>query len=223
MLDNVKAVIFDFDGTLVDSMWMWGKVDIEFLGSHGIEVPADLGRSIEGMSYTETAVYFRDRFKLDMTIDEIKHTWHVMAEEKYEKEVFLKEGALDLIRYLRKNGIKTGIATSNSMELVEKCLVNNKIMEEFDCIKIACQVKRGKPFPDIYLAVANDLSVEPESCLVFEDIPNGIKAGKSAGMKVCAIYDEDAKLRTEEIKSLADYYVTSFNQVLNNEYEVLHH
>lgn len=223
MLDNIKAVIFDLDGTLVDSMWMWGRVDIEFLGARGIEVPADLGQAISGKSYTETAIYFKDRFKLDMTLDEIKAEWSRMAEDKYSHEVFLKDGAYDFLQYLRKNGIKTGIATSNGMDLVERCIQANKIGEFFDCIKIACQVKRGKPFPDIYLAVASALGVKPEECLVFEDIPNGILAGKNAGMRVCAIYDEDAKKSTDQIKELADYYITSFKQVLDNTYEVLKH
>ena len=72
MLQDKKAVIFDLDGTLVDSMWMWKSIDIEFLGRYGYECPDDLQRAIEGMSFSETAVYFKDRFHLPMELDAIK-------------------------------------------------------------------------------------------------------------------------------------------------------
>ena len=222
MLDHIKAVLFDLDGTLVDSMWMWGNIDIEFLGQNGFEVPEDFARCIEGMSFTETAVYVKKRFNLSLTVDAIKNPWNEMADFKYQHEVHLKDGGFEFINELKKRGIKTGIATSNSKELVKKCVEANQLFDCFDCIKTACEVKRGKPAPDIYLAVAEDLGVKPEECLVFEDIPNGIKAGKSAGMKVCAIYDEFSKERESEIKELADYYIVSFKQVLDGTYEKLH-
>ena len=71
-LDHKKAMLFDLDGTLVDSMWMWEAIDIEFLGAYGYECPEDLQRAIEGMSFSETAVYFKERFKLPLSLDEIK-------------------------------------------------------------------------------------------------------------------------------------------------------
>ena len=222
MLDNVKAVIFDLDGTLVDSMWMWGRIDVEFLGNYGFEVPKDYQDAIAGMSFTETAVYTKERFNLSSSIEEIKATWNQMAEYKYRNEVKTKDGAVEFINELKRRGIKTGIATSNSTTLVKACLAGNNIEDGFQCIKTACEVERGKPFPDIYLAVAKDLGVDPSQCLVFEDIPNGIKAGKSAGMKVCSIYDEAAKHRQDEIKAMSDYYITSFKQVLDGSYTVLH-
>ena len=72
MLQDIKAVIFDVDGTLVDSMWIWKQVDIEFLARRNIELPVDLQKDIEGMSYTATAEYFRERFQLPETVEEIK-------------------------------------------------------------------------------------------------------------------------------------------------------
>ena len=72
MLEKIQAVIFDLDGTLVDSMWMWKDIDIEYLGRFGIALPEDLQDKIEGMSYTETAVYFKERFQIPCTLEEIK-------------------------------------------------------------------------------------------------------------------------------------------------------
>ena len=68
MLENIKAIFFDMDGTIIDSMWMWRNIDIEFLGKRGIELPENLQRDIEGMSFTETAVFFKNRFNLNERI-----------------------------------------------------------------------------------------------------------------------------------------------------------
>ena len=80
----------------------------------------------------------------------------------------------------------------------------------------ACEVQKGKPAPDIYLAVADRLSVPPEKCLVFEDIVPGIMAGKNAGMKVVAVFDEASKNTTDKKKELADYYVESIDEFIEN-------
>ena len=83
MLENKKAVIFDLDGTLVDSMWIWREIDIRFLGKYGLQVPEGLNDELEGYSFHETAVYFKKRFELPLTIEEIMETWNHMASEIY--------------------------------------------------------------------------------------------------------------------------------------------
>lgn len=115
MLDEIQAVIFDLDGTLVDSMWMWKDIDIEYLGQFGISVPETLQQEIEGMSFTETAVYFKETFQIPKSTEEIKEDWYEMAYEKYAHQVPLKEGAMGFLKFLRKRGIRTGIATSLSL------------------------------------------------------------------------------------------------------------
>ena len=112
-LEKIKALIFDLDGTLVDSMWMWKAIDIEFLGRYGYDCPDDLQRMIEGMSFTETAAYFIRRFRLPLSMDEIKAAWTEMSIDKYRNEVPVKPGALRLLEYARDHGILCGIATSN--------------------------------------------------------------------------------------------------------------
>ncbi|MBU5470318.1 HAD family phosphatase [Falcatimonas sp. MSJ-15] len=221
MLKDIKAVIFDMDGTLIDSMWMWRDIDIEYLGKHNIELPEKLQKEIEGMSFTETANYFKENFNLKESIDEIKETWNNMARYKYEHEVGLKYGVKDFLSYLKDNGIKLGIATSNSRELVNAVSLGTGLNNYFDEIVTACEVNRGKPAPDIYLKVADELNVEPQECLVFEDVPMGILAGKNAGMQVCAVYDDYSKDVDSEKKELADYYINNYNDILSGKYEVL--
>lgn len=213
MLTNVKAVIFDLDGTLVDSMWLWKQIDIDYLGRYGYELPERLQEEIEGMSFSETAVYFKERFKLEESLEKIKSDWNDMAMELYKTKVRLKPGAMEFLQYLKKNNIYTGIATSNSKELLMAVLDALDIKHLFDSIHVSCEVKFGKPAPDIYLLVANDLGVSPESCLVFEDIPQGALAGKNAGMKVCGVHDDAAAKHSEKVWDYSDYYIEGFYEL----------
>ncbi len=208
-----EAVIFDLDGSMVDSMWIWKNIDIEYLGKFGIPLPENLQSCIEGMSFSETAAYFKDRFQLPCTLEEIKADWNRMAKDKYSFEVPVKEGVPELLEYCKEHGIKIGIATSNSRELVEALVYAHHLESYFDCIMTACDVSKGKPAPDIYLAVAEALHVAPENCLVFEDIIPGIQAGLSAGMKVCAVYDKYSEHQDEEKRRMADYYTYHFREL----------
>ena len=214
MLRNIKAVIFDLDGSLVDSMWIWKDIDIEYLGRFGITLPHDLQRNIEGMSFSETAAYFKKTFPIPDSIEQMKADWNRMAWDKYLNEVPLKEGVDTFLKECRKRGILLGIATSNSRELVENIAAVHGFHDFFQCIMTGCDVACGKPAPDIYLAVAGKLGVQPCECLVFEDIVPGIMAGKNAGMKVCAVEDEYSLYQKEEKKATADYYINDFYDII---------
>lgn len=213
-LSQVEAIIFDLDGTLVDSMWIWKQIDIDYLEKIGHTMPDDLAKAIEGMSFTETATYFIDRFEINASIESVKEEWLSMAETFYEKHIPLKEGAFQLLKYASDNGIKLGIGTSNSRYLLEKVLNAHHLLDRFDALRTSCEVLKGKPEPDVFLKVAEDLGVLPEACLVFEDTHAGVLAGKRAGMKVIAVYDALSEPYQEEIKASADGFISSFKEVL---------
>ena len=215
MLKHIKAVIFDLDGSLVDSMWIWRDIDIEYLGRFGIALPEDLQRNIEGMSFSETAVYFKEHFSIPDSIEQMKEDWNRMAWNKYLHEVPLKEGIDEFLEGCRSRGILLGIATSNSRTLVENIADVHGLHNYFQSIMTGCDVSHGKPAPDIYLAVAGQLHVKPEECLVFEDIVPGIQAGKNAGMTVCAVEDAYSADSREQKKKLADYYIEDFRGLWN--------
>ncbi len=214
MLENIQAVLFDLDGTLIDSMWLWKAIDMDYLRKYGIEFPEGLQTEIEGKSFTETALYFKDKFQLVDDVETIKKEWNRMAGEYYAHKVLLKERVLPFLEYLKQNNILMGIGTSNSKELVGLIVDKFHLNHYFTSIRTSCEVPKGKPHPDIYLMVADDLGIKPENCLVFEDVPMGIMAGKNAGMRVCAIYDEFSHHVTHEIKALSDYYINNFNEMI---------
>lgn len=220
MLTGKKAVIFDMDGTLLDSMWMWREIDVEYLARFGITLPEKLQKEIEGKSYTETAIYFKGRFALEQSVEEIKRDWYEMTVEKYRTQVPFKPGAEAFLRELRERKIRTAIATSNSIDLVKAAGESLHLERYIDIVCTGCSVPRGKPAPDVYLSAAEKLGVEPSACLVFEDVPMGILAGKNAGMKVCAVEDAFSRDQEEKIRSLADYYIRDYKEVLSNTYEI---
>ena len=222
MLTNIDAIIFDIDGTLVDSMHVWTDIDDIFLEKYHLEEPENFHEGMEGKSYSETAQYFLDLFpELPHTKQELEDEWHEMAFEIYTKELQLKKGAYDFIVDMHKAGIKLGIATSNSRDLAEGLLMNTGVWQYLDAVWTSDEAKAGKPAPDVYLKVAESLGVKPERCLVFEDVPNGILAGINAGMKVCAVEDPFSKPQEERKKELADYYIQDYDDIKNNTYEVL--
>lgn len=220
MLKGKKAVIFDMDGSLVDSMWIWPEVDRIYMKKYDLTFPESFHKDIEGKSYTETAQYFVDTFSnLDQTVEQVMQEWRDMTIRLYATKVYPKPGAVEFLQSMRRSGIKLGIATSNNREIAQAALNARKLAKYFDSVRTSCEVAVGKPAPDVYLKVAEDLQVSPRECLVFEDVPNGILAGKSAGMEVCAVDDEFSRKDEEEKKRLADYFIHDFYEIRDNTYE----
>jgi len=215
IIDAKEAFIFDLDGTIVDSMWVWKSIDIEFLGSIGCELPDDLQKCIEGMSFYETAEYFKKRFSILKTPEEIIDVWNKMAFDKYSNEVTLKPGILDFLKYLKENNKKIGIATSNSRVLAYEALKRKGIFEYFDVILTGDECGKGKPEPDVYINTAAALNADNKNCLVFEDLPAGIIAGKRAGMETVAIADNYSDYQWNRKIELADYNIQDYKEIIN--------
>ena len=215
MLNNIKAAIFDLDGTLIDSMGIWEKIDKDFLERRGIAVPLGLKNYIEHLSFMDTAKYFKDKFNLSETIEAIMDEWNSMAYYGYSKTVPLKPGAKEYLEYLITKGIKLALATSNSHVLLEAVLKNNGVFEYFESITTTIEVDRGKNHPDIYLLTAKKLGVAPKQCMVFEDILPAVIGAKTAEMKVIAIYDKYSEHQREAILKNSDYYIYEYKELIN--------
>lgn len=211
---DIEAVLFDLDGTLVDSMWMWPEIDRDFLNERGFDVPSDLKNDIDGLSILEDAVYFKKRFNLPETHQQLIDIWNEMALEHYESDVPLKKGARDFLRFLRRKGIMTGLVTSNSRILCDAALNSNDVADLFDTIVSAEDVSHGKPDPEGYLTAANRLAVTPHECMVCEDLTVGLIAAKEAGMMAVAIEDDYSKDEEDEKNEYADIMIPDFTELM---------
>ncbi|ETJ16629.1 HAD family hydrolase [Clostridium butyricum] len=214
MLENIKGAIFDLDGTLVDSMWVWSKIDIDYLKSKGHALPENLNSEICHLSFTQTANYFKERFSLSDSIDTILKDWNNMAYNHYSENVKLKDGVKEFLDKLKENNIKIALATSNSVPLLEACLKNNGIYDYFDSITTTDEVSNGKNCPDVYLLAAKKLNVNPKNCIVFEDILPAIKGAKAADMTVIAVSDKHSLNDLDEIINHSDKYINSYFELI---------
>ena len=220
MIDNRMGAIFDLDGTLLDSMGVWRKIDEDFLGKRGFVVPddylvdvIDCYRSKYGQYVA--AEYTKERFNLPESEEEIIKEWFDMAIEAYTNEVKLKAGVIDYLKQLKAEGIKIAAATSSDERLFRPCLTHCGIMKYFDAFTVTQEVKRGKGFPDVYQLAAEKLSLKPEQCVVYEDILKGVEGAKMDDFYVVGVEDIHSSYEKNEIMQLSDRYILSFEELLD--------
>lgn len=195
---------------------------MDFLGSRGITVPADLFDYMpQGNSYNQTAKYFKDRFCLPDSVEEIMAEWTAAVMWHYEHDMSLKEGAKDTILFLHSIDIPLALGTSNHDDLASLALAQHDLCQYFKTIVTGTHDMLGKPFPDIFLKAAKELTVEPGDCIVIEDTLNGIRAAKAAGMYAIAIRDEDSAPQWQRIISEADFYAGDYQAIQNHLRELL--
>lgn len=215
MLKEAKGIILDLDGTILDSSWVWDKVDIKFLGDRGYDVPADYVEAISPMGAEKAAVYTIERFGLhnEKPMDLVRE-WFAMAKKEYHDRVVCKPYAKNFIRKMYEKGMKLAVATSSDRELFIPTLERENILQYFQSIVTVDEVERGKEFPDIYVEASRRITVPTKQCVVFEDIITAVKGAKSGGFKVVAVEDEKSLCNAEKIKEISDLYISSYKQLL---------
>lgn len=214
-MNNIKAAIFDLDGTLFDSMHLWSDIDRRFFEKRKLAIPEDYMLSIAHLGLYETAVYTKNRFGFNDTPEELIAEWSAMALNFYSNEVTLKKGAGEYLRRLKSRGILLAVATANGRELFEPALRHTGIIDLFDAVVSSDEVERKKGFPDIYLLACKKLGgVSPEETMVFEDILLGVKGAVDGGFYTVAVYDETSAGNEMEMRTLAERYIYDFTEMV---------
>ena len=213
-LKNIEGAVFDLDGTLLDSSWVWEKVDEKFLGDRGFQVPDDYVDEISPLGAERAAVYTIERFGLNEDKDDIVREWIEKAKKEYATEVVCKPYAKEFLEELHKLNIKMAVATSSDRELFMKTLEREGILKYFQKIVTVDEVERGKGYPDIYEEAARRIKVNPHKCLVFEDILAGVTGASLGEFNVVAVFDEKSKHNWEKIKSISKYSINDYKELL---------
>ena len=186
----MDAVIFDLDGLLADTEIISLKVYQELLKDFGILFTEETySREYSGHREEENVQRFLDTYDLPWNFDQTLEKVYELEARILAKGVNLKKGAKNLLAFLQREGIPIALATSSIESRARMILDSNAILSLFDHLVFAKDVKRSKPYPDIFLKACSDLNVLPENCLVLEDSEAGIEAAYRAGIPVICIPD----------------------------------
>lgn len=236
MFKNKKAIIFDMDGTLIDSVGIWNAVDMEILARFGRNGADKLTEKQVQQQRDELLrkhksatkpyeEYYRDlKAKYDFTVSAevaIKARYD-LAQEMLATRISYKQGAAELVKKLKAQGFVLAIASTTKRDNMNVYKTKNvnimqsaPIDEIFSLVYTREDVAQMKPDPEIYLKTMDTLGFKPSECLIFEDSLIGAEAAKASGAEVAVIYDKYSDDEREEINKLADYIISDYNQVLS--------
>ena len=206
----IEAVIFDMDGVLADSEPLYHLSLNQVLQSHGHSLTDEDNRIILGTTVDFTWQTLKERFRLDGEIEDWIGVYDEVLLKNLKENIEPSPGLYALLDSLDARGLPFGLASSSQANWVDVILTILGVKERFRVVMSGDMVTNGKPAPEIYLTAAGKLGVEPARCLVFEDSPHGIQAGKAAGMTVVAVLtdmtrDMDVSLADHHIESLSDF------------------
>ena len=200
----MKTIIFDMDGTLLDSMGMWENLGSMYLIKKGITPPKDLKEVIENKTLEEAAEYFISRLSLKGTVNGIVQEILALIKEQYYTKLMLKPGMKRLVLDEYANGTKMCILTTSDRDLAMAAMKRNGIDNCFADIYTSQTFGLSKRTPEIYAKACEAMGSRPEDTIVYEDALFAVKSAKGAGCHVIAVYDHMNRSDWEEIKKLAD-------------------
>ena len=212
----IKGIIFDLDGTVIDSMGIWAGIDRQFLRENGIEnPPPDVSDNLKRMSADESGKYLIERFGLKLTVSQISQRTQELVKEQYEKYIELKPNVIELLDFLDRKGIPYGIATATYDSLAKAVLKRHGILNRFKFILTDSDYPKGKKFPDIFMGASEILGLSPQNVLVAEDSLYAIVTAKKAGFVTAGLFDGLSENDRSEIEAAADYYFETIDEIIN--------
>lgn len=208
-MKTVRGAIFDMDGTLLDSMWVWTGIGRQYIKSLGMQPAPDLDDVIIKMSLNDAASYLIEQYRLEKTIDDLRNEVNKLVEKQYFETLELKEGVRELLAHLKETGVKLCVATASDRYVVEAALKRNGVFDDFGAVFTCTELNMSKDTADIYETAMAWLGTDKSNTIVFEDAAHAVQSAKDAGFIVAAIYDDSEKHNQERIRETADYYLDS--------------
>ena len=213
MTKEIKAVIFDMDGVLIDSEPLWRKAMIEGFASIGVLITEEDCKKTTGNRLKEVVEYWFEKLDiLDFLPTEIEHRIINMLVKLINNEGKAISGVIEVINFCKNKNIKIGLATSSSNQLMEAVLEKLNLKNTFKSSISAENMEYGKPHPEVFLICASQLQISPLECIVIEDSINGVIAAKAAFMKVIALPEQE-NINNHKF-SIADYKLNNMQEVL---------
>lgn len=208
-----KIWLFDFDGTLVDSMPIYGSLMLRILDEHDISYPSDILKIITPLGFFGTAKYFRG-MGLEKSEQELVNLMTRYATNEYTYNVPAKKNVIEVLRKLKENGDSLNVLTASPHTSLDPCLKRLGIFELFENVWSCDDFKTTKADPEIYRLVAKRLGVTPKDVIFLDDNLNADKTAKQAGMVVFGVYDDTSKEYVNEMKNVTDRYIYDFIELL---------
>jgi mannitol-1-/sugar-/sorbitol-6-/2-deoxyglucose-6-phosphatase len=216
----IKAVIFDFDGIIVDSEPAWAEAEMKVFSSVGIDLTPEMCKQTTGLDTQETVRYWQ-RFQpwSDKSVFQVFKEIIEEMQGLLLNKVDLKEGFLDVLQLLVDKKLPLSVASSSPLKLITSGLKKFHLFDYFKIINSAENEETGKPHPALFIGTARKLGIDPTCCLVFEDSFNGAIAAKAARMKLVAVPEKQkgksSHLDFADVKlsSLKDFSEKHFEQL----------
>lgn len=211
----IKGVIFDLDGTLIDSMKIWNEIDIAFLKENGIENPPEnISELMRKMTVDESSEYFITQFDLKCTKEHVIKRIEELVRIQYEEKIPIKPYVNELIDYLDSIGIPYGVATATYKKLAIAVLQRLGLLSRMKFVLTDEEFPVGKTSPDIFLYGAELMELNPSEVLVVEDSLHCIETAVKAGFVTLGVYDEVSEPMRKDIEKIADFYIESLEDAL---------
>lgn len=206
--------LFDFDGTLVDSMPTYVAVMLKILDDRGIAYGEDIVKIITPLGFRGTAEYFKT-MGVEAETDELVRLMNEYAYKEYAYNIQAKSNVISTLRKLKEKGDGLNVLTASPHITLDVCLKRLGIYDIFDNVWSCDDFKTTKSDPQIYKSAAEKIGVPINEILFSDDNFNADKTAKQAGMTVCGVYDESSSLYVDEIKKISDYYIYDFSELLD--------